>query len=573
MLIVGFLALFSLLVRPGLRLGGNWDYFWRGLDILIIISFLANAVIRFFLSTNKREFIGHNKFELAVIFIFIMQFLIMLLFLRQPDVRQTIQRLGIVSITKIYIVFAQLFIFFELLGQLGRINTRLASLPLPPPVLFLGSFVVVIAGGTLLLLLPGATHSGIKFIDALFTATSATCVTGLIVVPTGSYFTRYGHTIIMLLIQIGGLGLMTFATFAALILKGELGIKERVIVSDILSFKIFSKVKSLVAAIIGFTLTIEIIGTVAMFLATQNYPKNILTEGHLLFSVFHSISAFCNAGFSLWDENLMRFATNPFASLTVMVLIVLGGIGFVVLADLWGFLKNPFRRKGASKPRLSLHTKFVLLFTATLILAGALLFYASERQGQLAPLGTAQRWMASFFQSITPRTAGFNTLNIGALMPASKLLLSVLMFIGASPGSTGGGIKTTTFAVLILLILSMLRGQSRISLFRRTIPVRVAQQAAMVLFLALTVIIAGLFLLLIFERDKTFLQLVFEQISAFGTVGLSTGITSTLSVGGKLVIIITMLLGRIGPLTFLTAIWFKAKAVRMKFPDEEIMIG
>ncbi|MCD6418660.1 potassium transporter Trk [bacterium] len=573
MLFVGVLALFSLVVRPGLQLGAKWDFFWHFLDVFIIISFFISALFRFFTSPNKSNFIKENKFEIAIIFIFAMQFLIMFFFLRQPDIQETIKKIGIVSITKIYIVFAQLFIFLELLGQLGQIHTRLTSLPLPPSVLFVGSFVVVITVGTVLLLLPGATKNGISFINALFTATSATCVTGLIVVPTGSFFTRYGHTVIMTLIQIGGLGLMTFATFAALILKGELGIKERVVLGDILSFKIFSKVKSLIMTIVGFTLTIELLGAVIIYIATEEYPRSILTEGHIYFSIFHSISAFCNAGFSLWDENLLRFASNPLGSLTIMILIILGGIGFVVLANFWNFFKKPLRKKFLATPKFTLHTKFVLLMTATLIIAGALMFYATERNGQLSHLSWSQRWIASLFQSVTPRTAGFNTLDTSALTQPSKLLLSILMFIGASPGSTGGGIKTTTFGILILLIIATLSGKAKMSIFRRSIPIRIAQQAAMVLFLALCIVAIGLFFLLLFEPEKTLMQLLFEQISAFGTVGLSTGITPDLSVGGKIVLIITMLVGRIGPLTFLTAIWLKSSKTRIKYPDEELMIG
>ncbi|MCD6595202.1 hypothetical protein J7L68_05970 [bacterium] len=571
MMSVGVLAFFSLIVRPGLEFGDSWNRIWVILDIIIIASFILNILLRFIWAIKKKEFIRKNSFEFAILFIFIAQFLITLLFMNRPEIRAVIHQLGIVSITKIYIVLAQIFILIEFLAQLGKINSKIATLPLPPSLLFMGSFILVILTGTILLLLPGATKSGISFINALFTATSATCVTGLIVVPTGTFFTKYGHTVILFLIQIGGLGLMTFATFSALILRGELGIKERVMLGDVLNLRVMNKIKSLLGAIIGFTFTLEFIGTIAFYFATDRYSN--LQDGKLYFSIFHSVSAFCNAGFSLWDKNLLPFVNNALGSITVMLLIVLGGIGFIVLADWWAYFKEPLKLKRLARPHLSLHSKFVMTITASLIIVGALLFFILERNGQLASLSTGYKWLASFFQAITPRTAGFNTLDTNALAPATLFMLIILMFIGASPGSTGGGIKTTTFGVLGLTIFSRLKGNSNMKLFGRNIPSIIAQRAGMVLFLAIIIVSSGLFFLLIFEQGKTLLQLLFEEISAFGTVGLSTGITSSLSVGGKLIIIVTMFLGRIGPLTFLTSIIFRKRKDRIKYLDENIMIG
>ena len=569
MLFVGLLAFFSLVVRPGLSMPKSWDFFWHIVDGIIVASFVVNFILRFIWAPDKKIFIRSNAFELAILFIFSMQLFIMILFLRQPQVSEAIRSIGTVSITKIYVLFAQIFIAVELIANLGRINARVASLPLSPPVLFVGSFVFVIAVGTLLLSLPGATKHGIKFIDALFTATSATCVTGLIVMRTGADFTRYGHNVILGLIQIGGLGLMTFATFSALILRGEIGIKERVLLGDILNIRVFSKIKSLVIAIILFTLVIEALGAVGLYFATGEYES--LPEGRLYFSVFHAVSAFCNAGFSLWDTNLARFVHNPLGSIIMMILIVLGGLGFVVLTDLWTLLTSPFRRR--RNVGLSLHSKLVLILTLSLILSATIVFFLLERGHILSGLSTTEKWIAAFFQAITPRTAGFNTVSTGALRYPTLFLLGILMFIGASPGSTGGGIKTTTFGIIILGIINRLRGHEEIKVFNRTIPWYVMQQAAMVMFLGLTVVSLGLFGLLILEPDKGFINLLFEQLSAFGTVGLSTGITPNLSTGAKLIIIVTMLIGRIGPLTFLTAIAFRMRKSRVGFPKEDILIG
>ncbi|RKZ35093.1 hypothetical protein DRQ33_00585 [bacterium] len=569
MFIIAFLAFFTLVIRPGLELSKKWDILWLAIDTLIILSFLMNFLLRFIWSTSKKKFLYSNKLETAIIFIFLTQLAIITLFWSYPEIRLTISQFGIVSITKIYIIMAQIFILLGLISQLGQINARIATLPLPPSLLFMGSFLTVIIIGTILLLLPGATKQGIKFIDALFTAASATCVTGLIVVPTGSFFTRYGHTVILVLIQIGGLGLMTFATFAALILRGEIGIKERMVVGDILNMKTMNKIKSLVGAIIGFTITLEIIGTLFLYFALDGYHN--LTTGKLYFSMFHSVSAFCNAGFSLWDDNLVHFVNNPLGSITVMTLIVIGGIGFIVLADYWQYFKLRLLRK--PPPYIRIHSKLAVIVTVILILSGAIIFYLLEIDGRLAPLSSGLRWIAAFFHSITPRTAGFNTLDTSALSPATLFMLIIFMFIGASPGSTGGGIKTTTLGVLALMIISRIRGDEKIHIFGRNIPHLIIIGAAMVLFLGLAVVSAGVFFLTIFEPNTPLMDLLFEEMSAFGTVGLSTGITPSLSIPAKLVIIITMFLGRIGPLTFLTAVVFKKYKSRIKLPDEEVMIG
>ena len=571
MFFIAFLAFFSLVIKPGLGLSSAWAPFWLGVDILIMSSFILSVILRFVWATNKRAFLSENKTELVILFLFVSQFIISLMFLNQPGMRETIRSLGITSLTKLYILFAQIFIFLELLGQLGRINARIASIPLPPPLIFMGSFAVVIIVGTLLLLLPGATHSGIKLVDALFTATSATCVTGLIVVPTGSFFTTYGHTIIMILIQIGGLGLMTFAMFSALILRGYIGIKEHIMFGDFLNINVLAKIKSLVGSIIGFTVFFELVGAILLYIATGTYSS--LAEGRTYFALFHSVSAFCNAGFSLWDDNLVYFVKNTVGSLTIMGLIVFGGIGFVVLTDFWTYLKKPFKHKKLKIAHFSLHTKLVVSVTAILILVGAVLFYLLESNKILAGLSTGYKILAAFFQSITPRTAGFNSVDIGSLSPATLFVLMILMFIGASPGSTGGGIKTTTFGVLVLIIISRLRGQEKIHIFGRSIPTMVIRAASMVLFLGLAVVVTGTFLLLLFEPDIPFIKLLFEEISAFATVGLSTGITPQLSTASKIVIIITMFLGRIGPLTFITAVAYQRKKMRIDYPSEDVMIG
>ncbi len=587
MLFMGFLAFFSLVIRPGLLRAGevwssDWFLIWQIVDYIIIGSFVLHTFYELSTATNKGAFIKANAFRFVILFVFAMQLLIILLFLNDPEVINFAKSLGIVNLTKIYILFAQAFILIELLTQLGRINARLTSLPLSPPLIFVLSFALVITLGTILLLLPGAispseigsitTKNGIKFINALFTATSATCVTGLIVVPTGTFFSRYGHNVILALIQIGGLGLMTFATFSALILRGEIGIQERVLLGDVMNIRVFGKIKSLITAIIVFTLSLEILGTIAFYFVTPSV--NLSNHNPFYFSIFHAVSSFCNAGFSLWNENTIQFATKATGSLIVMTLVVLGGIGFIVLADFWNYLKLPPKKKRIKQPHFSLHSKFVILVTVILILFGAITIYILEHnKPSMASLTNNQRWLASFFQSITARTAGFNTVKISTMTAPALLILIFLMFIGASPGSTGGGIKTTTFGLLVVAVINKLKHNKNLRLFGRSIPWVLMNNAALIIFLSLSVAIIGSFALLVFEPKIAFMKILFEQMSALGTVGLSTGITFGLSTPSKIVIIITMLLGRIGPLTFLSAIMMNPRRSRLKYTEEDIMIG
>ncbi len=448
---------------------------------------------------------------------------------------------------------------------------------LKPQHIIIYSFLGAIMAGTILLSLPFATQAGDKvaLIDRLFTATSATCVTGLVVKDTATW-TRFGQTVIMVLFQMGGLGIMTFSTLFAIILGRRITIKENLALAGTLGRQGPKSVTSLIRHIISIVLLFEALGAASLFLrwrAMTNWPASKVLHN----AVFHSISAFCNAGFSLLNESFSGFKSDIIINVIMMLLIFIGGIGFLVILDIWNLrLRKKDRRPFLS--RLSLQTKIVISVSLILIVAGAAGIYFLEKDNTLRILDTNAKVLGPLFQSITARTAGFNTLPIRRFAPATLVLLVFLMFIGASPGSTGGGIKTCTFGVLIATAISMIKNRERVWLFKRTIPKTVIRKALVIFILAFTWIFAGAFILAITERGNIYganyyLRLMFETVSAFGTVGLSTGITHMLTDAGKLFIIITMFVGRLGPLTMALAVALQEEKLLYNYAEERVMVG
>ncbi|MBE0478626.1 Trk family potassium uptake protein [Candidatus Aerophobetes bacterium] len=444
----------------------------------------------------------------------------------------------------------------------------LASLRLSPPLTVVSAFLIIITIGTLLLVLPHSTVPGkdTSFIDALFTAASATCVTGLIVVDTGSHFSIFGQLVILVLVQIGGLGLMVFASLFALT-WGDFGVRERLILRDIVRYENLSKIRYLVLFILAFTLIFEATGAILLYFQFLPLEKSSLQAAYS--ALFHSVSAFCNAGFSIYSDSFRGYQNNLPVNLIMTFLIIWGGLGFIVILNI---MQTVFARMKGIKKSLSLHSKLVIITTLTLIGLGTLFLYTGEGKNLLKDLSLQGKILASFFQSVTARTAGFNTIHIGSLTTFTSFFLIILMFIGASPGSTGGGIKTSTFATLLLTIKSMIQGKDEVETLKRTIPRTIVYQTLCVAILAFGWIsVATLFLS--FTESSDFLTILFEVFSAFGTVGLSRGITANLTSWGKMIIIITVLVGRIGPLTLALAIAGKKVAKRYRYPEESIIIG
>ena len=424
----------------------------------------------------------------------------------------------------------------------------------PPGRLITLGFAAVILIGSGLLMLPISIKPGaeVAYIDALFTSTSAVCVTGLIAIDVYDHFTVFGQAVVAALIQIGGLGVTSVGVGLILAAGRRVSIKGRLLVKEALNVDTFQGMVRLVKSVLLLTLCFEGAGAVLSFLSfIQDYPP----LRALWISVFHSIAAFNNSGFDILGglRNLIPYQTDVLLNLTTCGLIIFGGIGFLVMLDM-GRSRFSFRK-------MTLHTKVVLTTTAVLLITGTLLLKATEDMS----------WLGAFFHSVSARTAGFSTYPIGDLTNAGLFTLTVLMFIGASPGSTGGGIKTTTFFSLMQEVRSVFTKQ-RPGAFHRTLPTETLSKASVIALLSLLVVFCGTFFLCVLEPSCTFLQLLFEVVSAFGTVGLSTGITPDLCVASKLIIIFTMFIGRLGAFTLLS-IWINRPESGAHYTEESITIG
>lgn len=445
-----------------------------------------------------------------------------------------------------------------------------------PAMLLLCSYVLVILLGSALLLMPASTvPGGMSLIDALFTATSAVCVTGLIVVDTGSHFTLLGQGIILMLIQLGGLGIMTISVSLFLFVGKRVPFKHRLAMQDVFAHTPRRDIYTLVKSVLIFTALAEVVGTALLFWHFQDhYP---LWRAFYL-AAFHSISAFCNAGFSLLSDSFMSYRGSLPLNLMLCGLIILGGVGFPVVYELVSRLRD----RGKAK-RISVHTKVVLITTAILIVVGALAFAFLERDRLNSPILSRDFWLPALFQSITARTAGFNTVDIASLGTSTLAMIVFLMFFGASPGSCGGGLKTTTLALLGLYALGRVRGNERINVFKKTIPHVTVNKAISLFLLAVVLIALILFAVLAAQEPRTgtaevsrpFLAYLFEVVSAFGTVGLSMGVTSTLTAPGKFLITILMLVGRLGVPTFayLLLRGNGDRAAGFLYAEERVMLG
>ncbi len=427
-------------------------------------------------------------------------------------------------------------------------------------------FGFIIFAGAMLLRLPVASISGqpMSFIDALFTATSAACVTGLVLFDTGSYFSTFGHWVILLLIQIGGIGFMTMATLFALILRRRISLKERLILQESLNQGSIEGLVRLVRKVILYALALETVGTI---LYTARFMFDMPFGKALYHGVFHAISIFNNAGFDLSGDfsSFSSYSTNLYMNVVSIALIILGGFGFVVLADLFDIRK---------KLRFSLHTKVVLLVSAALIVTGALIIFIFEytNSRSIGSSGFGEKMLSSLFQSVTTRSSGVTTVDILEFRQATQFFIIILMFIGASPGSTGGGIKTTTFAVLVAAVLAMIRGKDDVVLFRLRLAQERVYKAVTVTLFCIGIVMLGTIVLSTTE-DAAFLKILFEATSAFGTVGLTMGLTGELSTPGKFTIIFLMFIGRLGPLTLTYALGPKPGRVLYRHAEGKIIIG
>jgi potassium uptake TrkH family protein len=475
-------------------------------------------------------------------------------------------------------------VFLVFIREFSALKIDVNRTVINPAQLFIVSFLVIIVTGGFLLMLPNATHTKISFIDAMFTSTSAVCVTGLIVVDTGSFFTEFGQIIILTLIQVGGIGIMTFASYFSYFFRGVSSYENQLALREITNTEKLGEVFSILKKIILITFVIEGFGALFIF---QSIDINLFPDltDRIFFSVFHAVSGFCNAGFSTLQNSLADgiFKFNYPLHLIIAGLIIIGGLGFPIVFNLLNFLKikiktlilNLFRIKHQIHTVwiININTRIVLITSLILIVTGTILFYIFEHNNTMAGHSFSGKIITAFFGSVTSRTAGFNTVDTGALKTPTFLVILFLMWVGASPGSTGGGIKTSTIAVAVLNIISIAKGKTRLEIFKREISTISINRAFAIIFLSIFAILISVFLISLFDSEKGLTDITFECVSAYSTVGLSRGITSDLSSSSKFVLILTMFAGRISLLTFLIAVFKKITSEKYRFPSENILIN
>ncbi|MGV0827311.1 TrkH family potassium uptake protein [Empedobacter brevis] len=474
-------------------------------------------------------------------------------------------------------------VFLKLIREFTRPRLSYKRSLLNPAQLFIISFMGLILIGTLLLMLPKATYQGISFVDAMFTSTSAVCVTGLIVVDTSSYFTPFGQTIIMLLIQVGGLGILTFASYFSYFFKGGSTYENQLALSDMTNSEKIGEVFTTVKRILVITFLIESIGAILIFFSLD---KSLIPSFYdrIYFSVFHSVSAFCNAGFSTLPNGMMEsgYVYNYPLQFIIVVIFVFGGLGFPIVINSVRYLKHLIARyilrfvekRNNYRPWiLTLSNKINLLTTSILIVVGTLIIYIKEYYNVLEGHAGVGKVITALFTATTPRTAGFNSIDFSQLHFSSIIIIIFLMWVGASPASTGGGIKTSTFAIATLNYLSLARGKSKIEVFRREIADISVRRAFAVMSLSLLIIGGSVFLISHYDKHVKLLDIAFESFSAYSTVGLSLGITGDLSSESKMVLVATMFIGRVSMLTILIAFFKKVKQANYHYPSDEILIN
>jgi len=545
------------------------------IQVVLFCIFVVEKIIRLSNAVSKTEFFRANWFEIPLLLILGVAVLGAGRWFAPTKAEAAVIRHFAVGI----------YLVVQVVAKLCRTSVNLAASGKSPTRTLIASFLVLIISGAGLLMLPAASAPGkesLSFVDALFTATSGTCVTGLIVKNTGEDFSPMGKIVILTLIQLGGLGIVVFGAVFALLLGQALSLRESAAMQDLLSARTLSRIGNMIAFIFIGTVLIEAVGAVILFgMWAEDVPHR------WFYSIFHSISAFCNAGFSLFSDSFVSYNRSWSVYVVVCPLIILGGLGFGVLYDLVNtaadrvkrFFKKLFykryRLSMETPKRLRLQTKIVLSVSTCLIVLGMLALLLFERYAGRGNPTEHSNILGALFQSITARTAGFNTVDISSLSASSRFVLILLMFIGGSPGSTAGGIKTVTLAVVLMTAVAALRKRQEVEMFKRSVRIVVVGRAITVTLLFVAVLFIATLALSITENSNGFIMsdIMFEAGSALGTVGLTTGITPSLTTAGKLIIIATMLIGRLGPLTLLAALTFNIKPARYNYPDEAVIVG
>ena len=574
-IIVSLIAIGSLLYYHGFPISEQTRFLLTSIIKVSFAFYILKYITGFVYSFKPREYLKSTRFEGILMLLIVIDFISDTIF-HFPFIKWVGIQLGMDALKAFYILFMQLYILIIVGVEIGKASTQLPILKRSPPTLLMFSFIILIIIGTGLLMLPEMTSSGIgmPFIKALFTSISASCVTGLTVVDTATYFSFKGQLLIMLLIQLGGLNIISFATFFAIFSRRGIGIKHQSIIQESLSSDSLMSSKGMLRQIFLFSFLIELAGSILIFFSwSSQVPfKNIGDQ--LFHSIFHAISAFNNAGFSLFSNGLTEYyvSNSYFLHIVIAVLILMGGIGFPVLRDLFNIHRV---RERKSKPwkQYKISTRVTLYSSALLLIAGMLVFLLTEWNNSMEEKNVFEKLITSLFQSVTARTAGFSTVDFSVVSLPALLFFIFLMFIGASPGSTGGGIKTSTFTLILLSAYSTIRGKKNLELFKHTFSFELLNKAFSILLFSAGFIFASTFVLLLTDRELGMMPLLFEEVSAFATVGLSTGITSELSTAGKTVLMISMYVGRVGTLTLAFALGRKKESTDYKYPKAPLLVG
>ena len=572
LVVAGLCGLTGLLIEYGTYAGPTALSAAHDLSVAAVLLFLVEQILRWRQLHSFRHYFKERWPGFLLSVLLLVEMVVLLVGLEAGWLPQLTERLAAGSITRIYLIVVQFHLLAIFATELPHLHGRFASRRVRPAVAFVLAFVGLIVLGTGLLLLPRATppDQAISVLDALFTSTSAVCVTGLIVRDTGTGFTTFGQTVILVLIQLGGLGIMSLTAALSLLLGRGIGVRESSLLREVFQVPMLAAVGRTVRTIIIMTLTLEAVGAVLLYVGFAG-----VFVGHrqrLFAAVFHAVSAFCNAGFSTFSDSLVSLSDRPLVMGTAAGLLTIGGLGFGVLVQVLAWLRGRALGRGRRDGRLSLNTRVVLAVSLLLTVIGTGFLLTLEWNGALAGLDGWHRLGQAFFQSATCRTAGFNSLDLTVLSPAALFLMIILMFIGGAPGSTAGGVKVTAVAVVWANLRSVGAGSSRVRLGDRELEAVQVHRAMLVLTSGLIVAAVSVFVLLAVEQ-MPMMAVVFEAFSALGTVGLSLGVTPDLSAAGRLIVIVLMFIGRLGPLTLTSSLTGAAHEPRIRRPRGRIMIG
>ncbi len=568
-IVLAALTIISLVMSDILLLDSNYGLINSYFEFAIVIGFIFNYLFRLVLTSNRIELVKSKMLEtILFVFLIISGFLV---FMNYENALEALLKLTSAESTfALLVLLTKIYLLIYLVVKVIQALPILLALKQHPAQVVVTSYFSFILLGMILLMLPRSTvnNEGLDFIDALFTSTSAVCVTGLAVVNTATHLTTFGQVVVLLLIEIGGLGILTFATLFALFLSSGLGVGQMTFLKDVVSEDSTAETLNTIKKILGLSVFIQVLGVVGYYISwVEVFPDAGL---RLYYAVFHSVSAFCNAGFSVFSNSMAdpENALNWGVNITTILLVVVGGLGFTTI---WELVKGN-RNRSFNQWNLSIHTRLVLISTAVLLVGGTVAFLALEWNGILKDYATSDKLLVSLFQSVITRTAGFNSVDIGALSVSTTVIFLTLMIIGASPASTAGGIKTTTVSVILLTVWAVIIGKNKVEFSRRTIMPQTILTALTAFTLAAVCLFVFTFALTVTE-DLPFLDLIFEEFSAFATVGLSRGITPLLSDGGKYIIMISMFIGRVGSVTLALAFANRKRIYNYNYPTEAVIVA